>query len=235
MSHLLVTRTPWAILRISAALLAALALVGCSSLSGKGYLSTENSQPLQLSDAVVLKQGHMRLQFAPDPWLLGRLKLHNATADFSTWVSAGDYAGNSFFIDSTDSGLAYDIQARWREVQAETSERNGQESCTTSGFCSKTVKRLDCGRKSYREGSEAYGKHEDDDSCEEDSALETGNFPDCPGTRTTRQRYQVFKLMVTLDFLDPYAQKAPVAVFDGESQYRERLLETLDEGQCEVR
>lgn len=235
MRHLLAARTPRAFLRISGTLLAGLVLTGCSSLSGKGYLFTENSQPLQLTDDVVLKQGHMRLQFASDPWLLGRLKLHNATSGFSAWVAAGDYAGNSFFIDSVDSGLAYDIQAHWREVQAETLTRNSYEGCTTAGFCSKTVRRLDCGSKSYREGSKRYEEHENDNNCEEESAVETGNFPDCPGSRQLRKRYQVFKLLVTLDFLEPYSQKAPVAVFDGESQYRERLLETLEEGECQVR
>ncbi|MBB1518467.1 hypothetical protein [Aquipseudomonas guryensis] len=234
MHHLLAARTPRAILRLSATLLVGLALAGCSSLSGKGYLFTENSQPLQLTDEVVLKQGHMRLQFAPDPWLIGRLKLHDATSGFSAWVTAGDYAGNSFFIDSVDSGLAYDIQARWREVQAETSEHTGHESCSAAGFCSKSVQRLDCGRRSYRQGTERYEEHEDDANCEEESAVVRDHFPDCPGFRQSRKRYQVFKLMVTLDFLEPYAQKEPVAVFDGESQYRERLLETLEEGECLV-
>ena len=234
MRHIFPASASWLILRISAVCLAVLALAGCGSLSGKGYLFTENSQPLQLTDEVLLEQGHMRLQFAPDPWLIGRLKLHNATSGFSAWVTAGDYAGNSFFIDSVDSGLAYDIQARWREVQAETSERSGFESCSVAGLCSKSVQRLDCGRRSYREGTERYEEHEDDDNCEEESVVVRDHFPDCPGFRPSRKRYQVFKLMVTLDFLEPYAQKAPVAVFDGESQYRERLLETLDEGECRV-
>lgn len=216
----------------SGAALVCIALAGCSGMSGEGYLLTRDSKPLRLADDVLLRQGHMRLKFDPDPWLMGRLRLHNADSGFSVWVPADDYAGHAFFIDSEDSGLAYDIRARWREVRAETVERDSQERCTTAGFCSKTVMRLDCGRKSYREGTKHYRKHEGDDGCEEESAVEWDNFPDCPGTRVVRERYQVYKLLVRLDFSEPFADRPPVAEFDGETRYRQRLLETLDRGQC---
>lgn len=231
MPHLFSPRT---LLRFIAIFLASAVLAGCS-LSGKGYLFTQDSAPLRLADDLVLKQGHMRLQFAPNPWLLGRLRLHNEESSFSTWVPAADYAGNSFFIDSADSGLAYDIQARWREVRAETVDRDSYESCTAAGLCSKSVSRLKCGGKSYREGSERYEDHADDDGCEEDFITITDNFPDCPGSRRVRKRYQVFQLLVTIDFLNPLSPKEQFAVFDGESEYRERSLEVLEEGQCEVR
>ncbi|WP_137974534.1 hypothetical protein [Pseudomonas sp. F(2018)] len=163
--------------------------LGCSSLSGQGYLFTQDSQPLQLAEDVALRQGHMRLEFNPDPWLLGRLRLHDGRSDFKAWVSSGDYAGNSFFIDSQDSGLAYDIQARWQEVRTETAERDESEQCTAPGYCSQTVRRLDCGRKTYREGTERYEKHEDDDSCEQESAVERAYSEACPGHRQVRKRY----------------------------------------------
>jgi hypothetical protein len=233
-SHPPATRTLRALLRFTAIFLASAVLAGCS-LSGKGYLFTQDSAPLRLADDLVLEQGHMRLQFAPNPWLLGRLRLHNDKSSFSTWVSAADYAGNSFFIDSVDSGLAYDIQARWRESRAETVERDSYQRCTTAGFCSKTVSRLTCGKKRYQEGSERYEEHAGDDNCEEDLVFVTDNFPDCPGSQRVRKRYQVYQLLVSLDFRKPLAPKEQFAVFDGESQYRERPLDIVEEGGCEVR
>jgi hypothetical protein len=223
-----------ALLRRLAVVSLCLLAAGCSSLSGQGYLFTQDSKPLQLAEDVTLKQGHMRLEFNPDPWLLGRLRLHDGRSDFKTWVSSGDYAGNSFFIDSQDSGLAYDIQARWQEIRTETAERDEYESCTASGYCSQPVRRLDCGRKSYREGTERYEDHEDDSNCEEESTVEQGNFSNCPGRRQVRKRYQVYKLLVGLEFREPFSDRPPVAEFDGESRYRQRLLETLSEGQCQV-
>jgi hypothetical protein len=67
-----------ALLRRLAVVSLCLLAVGCSSLSGQGYLFTQDSKPLQLAEDVTLKQGHMRLEFNPDPWLLGRLRLHDA-------------------------------------------------------------------------------------------------------------------------------------------------------------
>lgn len=220
-------------LRRLALLWLCLVMGGCSSsLSGQGYLFTQDSKPLQLADDVTLEQGHMRLEFNPDPWLMGRLRLHHAQSGFSTWVSSGNYAGNSFFIDSEDSGLNYDIQARWREVRGETLEGDVSESCTAPGYCSKPVQYLECGKKSYREGGSRYEKHEDDDNCEERSVTEQGNFPDCPGHRQVRNRYQVYKLQLGLEFREPFTDRPPVAEFDGESHYRQRLLDTISEGAC---
>jgi hypothetical protein len=207
---------------------------GCSSLSGQGYLFTQDGKPVHLAEGMTLKQGHMHLQFNPDPWLLGRLRLRDGRSELSAWVSRGDYVGNSFFIDSQDSGLNYDIQARWREQRAETIERDVSESCTGPGYCSQTVRRLDCGRKTYREGTERYEKHEDDDNCEEESAVERAYSDNCPGFRTARKHYQVYRLLVRLEFREPFSDRPPVAEFDGESHYRQHWGETLAEGQCEV-
>jgi len=210
-----------------------LLISGCSSsLAGRGYLFTQDSQPLQLTDDVTLKQGHMRLEFNPEPWLLGRLHLHDARSGFRTWVWRGDYAGNSFFIDSQDSGLNYDIQARWREIQGETIERDVLEDCTAPGYCSRPVQYLDCGKKSYREGGKRYEKHEDDENCEQRSTVEQGEFSDCPGTRPARNRYRVYKLLLGLEFREPFADRPPVAEFDGETHYRQRLVGTISEGEC---
>lgn len=211
-----------------------LALSGCGSLSGQGYLYTRDSQPLRLADDMALDQGHVRLEFNPEPMLLTRLRLHNERSDFSTWVYRGDYAGNSFFVDSQDSGLAYDIQAHWREQQAESLERDLSEPCTAPGYCSRTVRHLDCGRKTYREGSERYEEHEDDANCAEEAKLERAYFDNCPGYRQVRQRYQVYKLLVRIEFLEPFADRLPIAEFDGESRFRQRPLETLDVGRCVV-
>lgn len=222
-------------LRHLGAALVCIALAGCGGMSGEGQLRTWDGKPLRLGDEVALRQGQVRLKFDPDPWLMGRLRLYNADSGFSVRVPAGAYAGNSFALDSEDSGLAYDIRARWREVQTETLDRDGTQSCTTSGYCRKTVQRLDCGRKTYREGTKRYRQHEDDDGCEEESAVEWGDFPDCPGSRTVRERYQVYKLMVSLDFREPFADRPPVAEFDGETRYHQRLVDTLYQGDCEVR
>ncbi|MNR26131.1 hypothetical protein D3C85_1433220 [compost metagenome] len=118
-------------------------------------------------------------------------------------------------------------------MRAETVERDRLVRCTTAGFCGKTVRRLDCGDKSYREGTRHYRKHEGDDGCEEEAAVEWDSFPDCPGTRVVRERYQVYKLLVRLDFSEPFADRPAAAEFDGETRYRQRLLETLAEGQCQ--
>ena len=56
----------------------------------------------------------------------------------------------------------------------------------------------------------------------------------CPGHRQVRKRYQAYKLLVGLEFREPFSDRPPVAEFDGESRYRQRLLETLSEGQCQV-
>jgi hypothetical protein len=83
-------------------------------------------------------------------------------------------------------------------------------------------------------GTERYEDHEDDSNCEEESTVEQGNFSNCPGHRQVRKRYQVYKLLVGLEFREPFSDRPPVAEFDGESRYRQRLLETLSEGQCQV-
>lgn len=219
--------------RLGAALVC-IALAGCGGMSGEGQLRTRDGKPLWLADDAVLRQGPVRLKFDPDPWLMGRLRLYNADSGFSVRVPAGAYAGNSFALDSEDSGLAYDIRTRWREVQAETLDRDRRQSCTTSGYCSKTVQRLDCGRKTYREGTKRYRQHEDDEGCEEESAVEWGNFSDCPGHRRVRQRYQVYKLLVSIDFREPFAERPLVAEFDGETRYDQRLVDTLYRGDCQV-
>lgn len=219
--------------RIGAALMY-LVLAGCGGMAGEGQLRTWDGKPLRLADDAVLRQGPVRLKFDPDPWLWGRLRLYNADSGFSVRVPASAYAGHSFTLDGEDSGLAYDIRARWREVRGETLDRDGTASCTTAGYCSKTVRRLDCGRKRYQEGTRGYRRHEDDEGCEEESAVEWGYFPDCPGSRAVRERYQVYKLLVSLDFRVPFAARPPVAEFDGETRYRERLVETLERGDCQA-
>lgn len=231
MSHLCSARLLCRLVLVTCLLGAA----GCSSLKGQGYLFTRDGQPLRLAEDLALKQGHMRLEFKPQPWLAGRLRLHDEQSDFSAWVSRGDYAGNSFFIDRQDSGLDYDIQAHWREQPAETIERDVSESCTGPGYCSQTVRRLDCGRKTYREGTKRYEDHEDDDNCEEESVVERAYSDNCPGFRTARKRYGVYKLLVNLEFREPFGDGPAVAEFDGESRFRQRPGETLAEGRCEVR
>ncbi|MDD0842450.1 hypothetical protein [Pseudomonas sp. Gutcm_11s] len=234
MLHLPLSGSSAALLRRLVMLSWCLLAAGCSSLAGKGYLFTRDGQPLQLSEEVTLTQGHKRLEFNPQPWLASRLRLHDAQSELSLWTTRGDYAGNSLFIDSQDSGLDYDIQARWREQQAETIEREESESCSAPGYCSKPVRRLDCGRRTYREGTERYEDLEDDERCEEETAVERDHFDDCPGHRTARKRYRVYKLLVSLEFREPFSDSPPVAEFSGESHYRQHAGETLAEGRCEV-
>lgn len=209
-----------------------LSLAGCSGLTSQGYLYTRDSQPLQLSDEVQLRQGHMGLEFSPAPMWSADMRLHNERSDFSVSVPSSAYSGRSFFLTSRESGLRYDIRAYWRESKKDRVERDSSENCTAPGFCSKSVRRLKCGSKSYRSGSDRYEKHLDDKDCQEVLVTENGNFPDCPGTRPVRNRYQTYKLLVSLAFTTPDRHEPPLAEFDGESQRKERLLETEVLGAC---
>lgn len=207
----------------------ACALGGCSQ-SGQGYLFTQNSQPLRLSENLLLTQGHKRFEFSRNPWWMGRLRLQDEQSDFSTWVSSSRYAGNSFSIDSRDSGLAYDIRARWQEEGEGLQLRDGVEQCTGAGHCTKQVGNKDCGQKTDREGSERL----EEEDCKETVRTESGYFPDCPGERSVRRRYKVYNLLVAIEFHRPSSTAWPVAEFQGETGSRERLLETLDNGPCQV-
>ncbi|MCU9950769.1 hypothetical protein [Pseudomonas sp. PDM13] len=212
-----------------------LSLAGCNglnNLSSQGYLYTRDSQPLQLSDEVQLRQGHMGLEFNPKPMWSADMRLHNERSDFSVSVPSEAYSGRSFFLASRESGLRYDIRAYWRESKEDRAERDSSESCTAPGFCSKSVRRLKCAGKTYRSGTDRYEKHLDDENCQEVLVTESGNFPDCPGTRPVRNRYQTYKLMVSLAFTNPASHQPPIAEFDGESQRKERLLETVALGAC---
>ncbi|BBP86275.1 hypothetical protein TUM18999_60610 [Pseudomonas tohonis] len=209
-----------------------LGLTGCGGLTGKGYLFTRDSQPLQLSDEAQLRQGHIELEFDPDPMWSADLRLHNERSDFSVSVPSSAYQGRSFFLASRESGLRYDIQARWRESKEDKVERDSSESCAAPGFCSKTVRRLKCAGKTYRSGTDRYEKHLGDEGCQEVLVTENGNFPDCPGTRSVRNRYQIYRLLVSLEFTEPTNKRQPLAEFDGESQRKERLLETVAQGAC---
>lgn len=80
----------------------------------QGYLFTRDSQPLHLSDEAQLRQGHIALEFDPDPMWSANLRLHNERSDFSVSVPSSAYRGRSFFLASRESGLRYDIQARRR-------------------------------------------------------------------------------------------------------------------------
>lgn len=215
--------------------LAALLLGGCGGIKGQGYLFTEGGKPLRLNEEVTLTQGHMKLVFDPEPGLWSRLRLHNERVDFSTPVDDEAYAGNGFFLRSQDSGLAYDIRASWREERGPLTERDSQEACTTEGYCRKQVVRLVCYRKSYRPGTERYEEHLDDDNCVQEPMYVTDYFPDCPGTRQVRTRNRQYQLLVSVDFLEPRAERPPVAVFDGQSRPRERELKVLSEGRCLIR
>lgn len=218
-------------LQHTGAALLCLVLTGCS-LSGQGNFRTQDGQPLRLADDVLLRPGPMLVQFEPDPWLFGRLRLYAPGATFSARVPAGHYVGPSFALYAAHGGSAYDIQARWHEVRGEKVDREREETCTTAGFCNMTVRVLDCGRRRYLEGSRGYRRHADDDDCEVESVVVWDYFPDCPGSRVVRERYQVYKLQVSLDFKAPFADRPPVAEFDGETGNQQRLVETLDRGQC---
>lgn len=111
-------------------------------------------------------------------------------------------------------------------------ERDSSENCVAPGFCSKTVRCLKCAGKSYRSGTDRYEKHLDDEGCREVLVTENGNFPDCPGTRSVRTRYRIYRLLVSLEFTEPANKRQPLAEFDGENQRKERLLETLAQGAC---
>ena len=55
------------------------------------------------------------------------LRLHNERSDFSVSVPSSAYQGRSFFLASRESGLRYDIQARWRESKEDKVERDSSE------------------------------------------------------------------------------------------------------------
>ena len=149
-------------------------------------------------------------------------------------VHRGDYSGNSFFVDSLDSELSYDIRGRWREERDLKFERDERTSCTIAGHCAKEVSRMVCSKKAYREGSAGYEKHEDDEDCEEERRTEYGDFPDCPGSRAVRNAYQSYKKIVTVSFIDPRHPSEEFAVFDGETGYKAYFLKTLSEGDCGI-
>jgi len=212
--------------------LAALLLSGCGGIKGQGYLFTEGGKSLRLNEEVTLIQGHMNLVFDAEPGLWSRLRLYNDKVDFSTPVEADAYAGNGFLLRGQDSGLAYDIRASWREERGLLTERDSREDCITAGYCRKQVMRLVCDRKSYRPGTERYEEHLDDENCVREPVYVTDYFQDCPGSRKVRTRNRQYQLLVRVDFLQPRTERAPVAIFDGQTRPRERELEVLDEGRC---
>lgn len=218
-----------------------LGLAGCASRQeASGYLFVRDGAPLKLSNGeqnAVLSQGHATVEFGLKPVFSSELSVARGAKVFSTKVEAEDYFGNSFQVRSSASGLPYDIHASWQENRGERVSRDEYNGCVTAGYCTREVSRLVCpGRKVYREGSNGYADHYDDDECQERSRTETGHFSDCPGEQRVRKAYQVYRYLVTVEFLEPRSPAGkPFAEFNGETRYTERLLEVEYEGQCVAR
>ena len=211
-------------------------LSGCTH-SAKGYLYTKDSTPLILArddEVSRIKQGHTRLKFGFKPFIFNYLTLENPDTSFKVKVYRSDYSGNSFFVDSLDSELSYDIQGRWREERDVKFQRDERKSCTIAGHCAKEVSRMVCSKKAYREGTDGYEKHENDKDCEEERRTEYGDFPDCPGSRAVRNSYQGYKNIVTVSFIDPRQPSEEFAVFDGETGHKAYFLKTEFEGDCGI-
>lgn len=223
-------------------LVSLLALAGCANRQeASGYLFVKDGAALKLSDGeqtALLSQGHATVEFGLKPVFSSELTITRGASAFTTKVDADDYFGNSFQVRSSASGLAYDIHASWQENRGERVSREEYEGCVTSGYCTREVSRLVCpGRKSYREGTRGYAEHYEDEQCEQRTRPETGYFNDCPGEQRVRKAYQVYRYLVTVEFLEPRspASSKPFAEFNGETRYTERLLEVEYAGQCIAR
>jgi hypothetical protein len=233
--------------------LLAIALLGvqvsaCSQHTALGELAIPGGGPVKFSaqpGAKFVWVGEGAVSFAKQPGWFRRFKFtSNASTVFDLPLSASNYAANTLSISHVDSGLLYDIQARWGKTGSIYYPRSDVESCEGYGHCRKTVTRSSCEnsqssyQSDYEPGEHRYQKKRDSNDetgdCKPVTETQTGNFSDCPGTRQVENTYQTFRYQLTVEFLSAHAPGEIVAVFTGDSEQVHQLSSRGVAGECSV-
>jgi hypothetical protein len=221
---------------------------GCSSYTALGELAIADGGPLKFSaqpGAKFVWEGEGAVSFDKQPGWFRRFKFtSNSRPVFDLPVSASNYTADTLSISHVDSGLLYDIKARWGKAGSIYYPRSDVESCEGYGHCSKTVTRSACEnsqssyQSDYEPGEHRYEKKRDSDDeagdCKPVTETQTGNFSDCPGTRQVENTYQTFRYQLTVDFLSAHAPGEIVAVFTGDSEQVHQLSSRGVAGECRV-
>lgn len=221
---------------------------GCSRYTALGELAIVGGGPLKFSTqpgARFVWEGEGAVSFDKQPGWFRRFKFtSNSRPVFDLPLSASNYTANTLSISHADSGLLYDIKARWGKAGSIYYPRSDVESCEGYGYCRKTVTRSSCddSRSSYQSDYEPrehrYEKNRDSDDeagdCKPVTETQTGNFADCPGTRQVENTYQTFRYQLTLDFIAAHAPAEIVAVFTGDSEQVHQLASRGVAGECRV-
>ena len=212
---------------VCAVLLCLFVLAGCAGHTAEGYVQIPDSSRLQAAGGTLamLKPGPATLEFGTKPVMFANeVVLESGTTRFEGKVPKAAYTDNSFQIKGHDNALPFDLSVAWTERRGEQITRDERAECQGPGFCEGPVSRSYC-------GTDASGRQ----ACRTETRYEYGYFYNCPGVKSVRNVYQVYRYGVIANLFDPLSNAVALATFRGQTTANERLLRTEREGMCQSR
>lgn len=203
---------------------ASVLLQGCATLSVGaigGTVTTKDRKPLLLSSpgqTLLIEPGTLSILIKRSGLFEPlHLVILTGRGELDLELHRGEVRDTEIRIQGVTHGLSANIIGNGTEVVLRSFDRESITSCTTFGYCGKSVEVRECG---------------DDKKCRTRYEWQYGYHADCPGHQPETLHMQDYKIDYAIAFLNPMNTRDELARFKGETEASVRQVGSTRHGFC---